>query len=67
MTPEEEYIAALPADGSEVRHDDVYWQLMRDGKGQAADAFHDLRRAGKVNFRIDKTDLANQFVWVSRK
>lgn len=66
MTPQEEYLAALPADGSEVKHDDIYWQLMRDGKHQAADSFHKLRRVKLVKFRIDRTEPENPILWVAK-
>lgn len=66
MTPQEEYFAALPTDGSEVKHDDVYWQLMQAGKNQAAEAMHKLRRKGLIKVRIDKTDPAAHVLMVAR-
>jgi hypothetical protein len=66
VTPQEEYLALLPADGSEVKHDDLYWQLMQAGKHQAASSFQALRRVKLVKFRIDRTDLENPFIWVAK-
>lgn len=66
MTPQEEYLAALPANGSEVKHDEVYWQLMQAGKNQAAESMHKLRRKGLIKTRIDKTDPAAPVLMVAR-
>lgn len=66
MTPQEEYLAALPADGSEVKHDDVYWELMRAGKNQAAEAMHSVRRKGLIKTRIDSTNPSAPVLMVAR-
>ena len=65
MSPQEQYLAALPTDGSEVKHDDIYWQLRQAGNHQAAAAMHDLRRAGKINTHVVRVD-GETVLYVSR-